>query len=386
MKKLAKKIKFLRIIILSIVALTATFTLLPDYLQKAVIYYKPNIDDHKIFNNREVTAGNPIPWPKSKKYNAYEVSQAWKDTLKHYETVSFLVVHKDSLLYENYMDNHTDSTYSNPFSVTKSIVSLLIGCAIEDGYISDLDEKVTNYLSWLKGGYSQDLTIRHLLSMSSSSTWDESYSSPFSITARAYYGRNLRKTIRDLEIKKQPGIVFRYKSGDTQLLGAILKEATGQNISEYASRKLWQPLGAEIPAKWSLDKKDGTEKAFCCFNTTARDLARIGSLILNEGKFNGQQIVPSQYIKETKTPVRYLTDEDAKMVDYYGLHWWLIKQNNHHIPYARGIFGQYIFVIPEHDAIIVRLGHRRSHQYRNNHPKDVYSWLKVGLEILENAQ
>lgn len=388
MKRSTKKnkSKVLRIVIISIVAITAGYTLLPDYLQKALIYFTPDIYDHEIFDTREIEAGDPAPWPLSKKYNNPELSSPWMDSLKNYETTAFLVIHRDSLLYENFWHEHSPTTISNPFSVTKSIVSLLVGCAIEDGYLNGLDEKVKNYLPWLKGPFSDDLTIRHLLTMSSASSWNESYTSPFSITTRAYYGRNLKKTIRKIEIEKQPGIVFRYRSGDTQLLAAILKEATGKNLSEYTAQKLWHPLGAEAPANWSLDRKNGNEKAFCCFNSTVRDFARIGALVLNKGTFNGTRIVPEQYIKEITTPVKYLTDDDAKMVDYYGLHWWIMYHGEMEVPYARGIFGQYIYVVPEYDAVIVRLGHKRSRNYQSNHPEDAFTWLKAGLEIVRQNQ
>jgi CubicO group peptidase (beta-lactamase class C family) len=387
MKKSAKanKSNAFRMVILSIVALTATYTLLPDYLQKALIYLNPDIDDHRIFDNREVKISqNTHPWPFSSGYNQASLSASAVDSLEIYETVAFLVIKHDSILFERYWNKQSPTTLSNSFSMAKSIVSLLIGCAIEEGHIKGLDEKVVKYLPNLKGSYSNRLTIRHLLSMSSASSWDESYKSPFSITTQAYYGRNLEKTTKKIEIVQQPGIVFRYRSGDTQLLASILKTATGQTISEYASEKLWQPLGAESQALWSLDHKGGTEKAFCCFNSNARDFARIGHIVLNKGTFNNNQLIPKHYIREMTTPVNYLTDDDAKMVDYYGLHWWILNYKGQKIPYARGILGQYIFVLPAQRAVIVRLGNKRSDVYRAHHPADAFTWLESALEIIEN--
>lgn len=384
MKKSKKtnKSKTLRTIIIIIVALTATYTFLPNYLQKGIIYLNPNIDDYKIFDNREVKKGEPIPWPLAKNYGQLQLPATTRDSLEKYQSVAFLVIQRDSLVYESYWDGYTETSLSNSFSMAKSIVSLLIGCAIEDGYIKSLDEKAINYLPWLKGPYSEDLTIRHLLTMSSASNWDESYSSPFSITTRAYYGRSLRSTIKEVEIVKHPGIVWNYRSGDTQLLERILNKATEMPLAEYASLKLWQPLGAEESALWSLDKRKGTEKAYCCFNSNARDFARIGSLVLNEGEFANQRIVPEEYIEKMITPAKYLTNEDAEMVDYYGLHWWIMNYQGQQIPYARGILGQYIYVVPQHDAVIVRLGHKRSDSYQDHHPKDAFTWLKAGLELI----
>jgi CubicO group peptidase (beta-lactamase class C family) len=388
MKKSANtnKSKSLKIILISIVAVTATYILLPNYLQKGLIYLSPNIDDFLIFDNREVKTGKSRPWPLSANYGNIGLKETKLDSLQKYQTVAFLVIHKDSILFEGYWNGYTKQTPSNSFSMAKSIVSLLIGCAIEDGFIQGLDEKVSNYLPWLKGPFSNELTIRHLLSMSSASSWDESYSSPFSITTQAYYGRDLPAVMHKVEISQHPGVAFSYKSGNTQLLERVLHKATGISISEYASQRLWQPLGAENPALWSLDRKYGTEKAYCCFNSNARDFARIGSLVLNHGSFRGLKIVSPNYIKEMTKPVKYLTDKDANMVDYYGLHWWIMNYKGEKIPYARGILGQYIYVLPREDAVIVRLGHKRSKNYHLHHPVDAFTWLQTGLDIIRQNQ
>lgn len=380
--KKAHKSKTFKIVILSIVGVTALYTLLPDYLQKGVIYLTPNIDDYKIFDNREVETDNPQSWPLTADYNQYAVSSSVKDSMDLLKSTGYLIIQNDSLLFEQYYRDYQGTELSNSFSMAKSIVALLIGCAIDDGHIHGLDDKVKKYLPWLKGANSEDLTIRHLLTMSSGSSWDESYSSPFSVTTKAYYGRDLPGLMKKVKIKNHPGIVYNYRSGDTQFLERILTQTTGMSLSEYASEKLWKPLNAETPAQWSLDRREGIEKAFCCFNSTPRDFARIGNLVLNQGKYNGQSLLSSDFINEITTPARYLTNDEAQMVDYYGLHWWIVNYNGEMIPYARGILGQYIFVIPSQNAVIVRLGHQRSKEYNNHHPLDVYTWLKAGLDII----
>ncbi|WP_291859628.1 serine hydrolase [Marinilabilia sp.] len=379
-----KKSKAFRIIIFSIVGITALYTLLPDYLQKGLIYLTPDIDDYKIFDNREVKTGTPLPWPATFDYNQNAPSSgAINDSIDLLETTGLLVIQNDSILFEEYYEGHEATTISNSFSMAKSIVSLLVGCALHDGYIHSLDDKVVKYLPWLKGPHSKSLTIRHLLTMSSGSGWDEHYSSPFSITTRAYYGRDLPGTMKKVKILNHPGIMFNYRSGDTQFLERILTSTTGMSLAEYASEKLWQPLGAETPALWSLDRRQGTEKAYCCFNSTPRDFARIGSIVLNKGEFMGKRILSADFIREMTTPVKYLTNKEAQMVDYYGLHWWIMDFEGEKIPYARGILGQYIFVVPSHNAVLVRLGHQRSKEYRNHHPLDAYTWLRAGIDIIE---
>jgi CubicO group peptidase (beta-lactamase class C family) len=142
-------------------------------------------------------------------------------------------------------------------------------------------------------------------------------------------------------------------------------------------------MGAEHDALWCLDKKDGLEKAYCCFNSNARDFARFGKLVLNHGSFNGKQVISEKYITETTTPARDLLDDEGKPLDFYGYQWWLVKRNGKYIPYMRGILGQYIFVIPEKNAIIVRLGRVRSKSYIGHHPSDVITYLEEGMKMLK---
>jgi len=219
--------------------------------------------------------------------------------------------------------------------------------------------------------------------MSSGSNWDESYTSPMSMTTQAYYGNDLQALAEEMHVVDEPGKYFSYKSGDTQLLSLIVKNATGKALGDYASEKLWQPMGAEHDALWCLDKKDGLEKAYCCFNSNARDFARFGKLVLNHGRFNGKQVISEKYITEATTPARYLLDDEGKPLDFYGFQWWIVKSGGKYIPYARGILGQYIFAIPEKNAIIVRLGHTRSENYIAHHPCDVITYLEEGMKMLK---
>ena len=238
-----------------------------DYLFKAVYYNFAGIDDYKIFSNTRVANDQPQPWPVSSSYNNIRVPDSLTLMMKELQTVALLVIKNDSVLYENYQDGYSDSSLSNSFSVAKSITSLLIGIAIKEGKIKSVDETVGHYLPEFKDGLATKLTIRHLLTMSSGSNWDESYANPLSVTTEAYYGSDLYKTATGVKIINEPGTLHSYKSGDTELLGLILEKATGKSLSEYASEKLWKPMGATHPAFWSTDHENGNEKAYCCFNT-----------------------------------------------------------------------------------------------------------------------
>ncbi len=357
---------------------------MPDYLQKAILYQHPGIDDYTLFDNRVVSASpTPVPWPLSDHYNKKPVAPQWHDSLEHYKTVAYLVVKNDTLLHEEYWDHYDNTSLSNSFSMAKSIVGLLVGCAIEDGAIKSVDQKAADFLPHLNNEWGAKLTIKDLLTMSSASSWDESYSSATSITTKAYYGKNLNKLMETIKIDEEPGVTFEYESGNTQLLAMIITKATGKTISQYTSEKIWQPLGAQHDALWSLGRADGIEKAYCCFNTNARDFARLGLLILHHGMVNGQQIIPAAYINETITPATYLKNKDGVAVDYYGYHWWLLNYRGMTMPVARGILGQYIIVIPEHNAIVVRLGHERSQTQINNFPIEIYPYVDAAMEILE---
>ncbi len=209
--------------------------------------------------------------------------------------------------------------------------------------------------------------------MSSGLNWEEGYSSPFSPTTEAYYGTDLKKLIYNLTPIEEPGKIFRYKSGDTQLLSFVLEKATGRSISDYAQEKLWKPLGCENDAYWSLDKDNGSEKAYCCINSNARDFAKFGKLYLDSGKVNGKQIIPVDYFLNSIQPSGLPDgDLDMKKCDFYGYQWWIIPEyKGHKIFYARGILGQNIIVISDLKTIVVRLGKIRGERVGKHH-KEVF--------------
>lgn len=350
------------------------------HIYKAVFYNFADIDDNTIFYSRKVEAGNPIEWPLSKNYNKILMPSFLEEEHKQNESVAFLIIKDDSIRLEKYWEGYDENSLSNSFSMAKTIVSILVGIAIDEGKIKSLDEPVANYLEEFKGGGKEVITIRNLLTMSSGLNWDESYSNPFSVTTKAYYGNNLRKLISKLEKIEDPGKVIKYLSGNSQILAFVLEKATGMKLSKYASEKLWKPLGARNSAEWSLDKKEGEEKAYCCFYSNARDFAKIGQLFLKKGNWYGQQMVSEQYVLESITPAA-LSQDDGTPNDYYGYAWWIIPNyKNQKIYYARGILGQYIIVVPDKEMIIVRLGKNRGEK-RGNHYSDLFSYIDGALEM-----
>jgi CubicO group peptidase (beta-lactamase class C family) len=355
---------------------------IPTYVINAIQHGNPGLNDYHIFENRKVRAGKPDPWKLSQDLNKVNLLDSLQEQLEHFKPIAFLVIKNGEIIYEKYWEDYSENSLSNSFSVAKSIVGLLVGIAIDEGHIDSLDQSVGDFLPEFASEDMSKITLRDLLTMSSGTNWDEAYSNLNSITTQAYYGDNLRALVTNLQLVETPGVRFNYQSGNTEILAMVLNRATGKTLSEYASEKLWRKIGATHDAWWSLDKKDGIEKAFCCFNTNARDFARIGQLILNKGKWNQDQVVSEAYIEETIQPAHYLIDEKSQPVDFYGLHWWVIHDKNRQIPYMRGILGQYIFAIPDEQAVVVRLGHERSSVYRGEHTEDIYLYLNIADHIL----
>ena len=370
------------------------------YVRQALLHLMPKIDQYPIFENRVVKAGDPMPLPYASGVNGRRIAPRFEEDFSRYGTVAFVVLKHGQVWAEQYWEGYSDTSHSNSFSMAKSIVSLLVGCAIQDGYIRSVDQPVGDFLpEW--GAFEGDtLTIRDLLTMSAGVKWDESASSLFSTTTEAYYGKDLWGLAQREILIEKPGVYFNYQSGVTQILAFVLKKATGKNIADYASEKIWTPIQAEEDALWSLDHEGGMEKAYCCFNSNARDFARLGQLVLQHGYWYPRRgnasdsvaarisVVDSAYIAEATTPATYLKArlEDGREVPctMYGYQFWMLDYKGLDVTYFRGILGQYIFVIPALDAVVVRLGHERSDTYNvdQDYPVDVDIWLEAALDLL----
>lgn len=341
----------------------------------------PSPIEYGIFRNRTIKAGSPIHWPKAYDFGTKEVPEEVQKTMEDMRTLAFLVFRNDSMVYERYWEGHGPKAISNSFSMAKTFVSILTGIAIAEGKINSVEDKVGKYLPEFKEGKNADLSIKHLLTMSSGINFDEDYKSPLAYPAKAYYGNDLRELTLKYHVEKTPGKEFEYLSGNTEILAFVLERATGKSISEYASEKLWKPLGAESDAMWNLDHDNGVEKAYCCFIASAGDFARLGSLYMNKGKFRDQQIVPENYVSESIVPADLIDSETKEKIDRYGYSWWLLKHQGEDIFYARGILGQYVIVIPSQKIIAVRLGHKRTNEKINDHPVDVFKYIDAALSI-----
>ena len=314
------------------------------------------------------------------------------------QTRAFLVIKDDTILYEHYWGQHDENRVSNSFSMAKTIVSLLLGVALDEGKIESLEEPVAKYIDRFKYNARAELTIKQVLTMSAGFDWEESGINPLSETAEAYYGSNLERLVTTQQIIEPPGKVFHYQSGNTQLLAMIIEKATGVTISEYAEEKIWKKIGSENEAFWSLDKENGDEKAYCCFYATARDFARLGRLLLKKGNWEGVQVVSAEYIEEMFKVQSELRTKDEIENAVYSYQFWIYNNFNKPMYYFRGLLGQYIMILPSENTVVVRLGEKTEKNFKlhrvalfpdkkNNfdflvgHSLDILKYLEMKSEI-----
>lgn len=263
--------------------------------------------------------------------------------LRETDTQAFVVAHEDRLVYERYFGGADRGTLETSFSVAKSFVSTLVGIAIEEGRIDDLDDPVTDYLPELaaRDPRFERIALRDLLTMSSGVGYSESELPwPWGDDTYTYYGVDLREVaLERSEVERPPGQDWHYNNYNPLLLGLVLERATGMSVSSYMATRLWQPLGAGSDATWNLDSEgSGFEKLESGLNATAVDYARFGLLFLHGGTWKGERVIPAEWARDA-TAAQTATDYDNS----YGYFWWVDAQRPGNF-YAFGNYGQYIYV------------------------------------------
>lgn len=344
----------------------------------------PGIDDYTMFPYNKVKAAqDPEPWKISKEYGKAKLSPDLFKKIEQYDPAAFLVVHNDSILYEHYWDGYSDTSRSNSFSMAKTLTAMNVAKAVQEGKINSLDDKVIKYLPNLKGKYADEVTIKNLLQMTSGIDFDENYSNPFGFMAKVYYGNKIKEKTLKYEALSKPDKIWKYSGGNTLLLSFIVEKVTGESMSEYFSKNIWQPVGAETDAYWTIGKQ-GREKAYCCFNSNVRDFARLGQLLIDSGRWNGKQVLPLWFCRDGLQTVEGVKNKKGEKVDYYGYQIWMTDYKGRKAFYLRGILGQYVICVPEENLVIVRLGNTRSKQYIKHHPTDVSDDLEAGFQLIKS--
>lgn len=371
-------------IVLIIVGLS--FTNRFSHLKNFTVWGAHTIHDYKTHPTRLVESGDQHqPWVLDSGYNSKEIPADLMTIIDSNDTHAFLVIQDGKLIYEKYWDGYDTTRLSGSFSAAKSIISLLIGIAVDEGKIKSLEEPVANYVPHFKTNGLEKVRIKDLLTMSSGTNYNEADKGYFSLNAYGYYGDDEEYMVGMMAKKEEPGVYWQYRSGDTQVLGLIVEKVFNTSISDLVSERFMKPMGAQSDALWLLDGSKKHEKAFCCFNAVARDYARFGQLVLNKGKWKDKQIVSEKYIAEATTPASYLKDryEDDKAVDFYGYQYWMVDHSGVHAIAQNGLFGQYVYIIPEKNAVVVRLGESKVTKPIHHHQPENFTYIDAALSVLK---
>ncbi|MBA3773631.1 MAG: serine hydrolase [Ramlibacter sp.] len=265
-------------------------------------------------------------------------------------SAALLIVHDGKLRLERYGLDFDSSGRWTSFSVAKSMTSTLVGAAIRDGHIKSMDDKVSAYIPQMKGSAYDDVSIRQLLTMTSGVKWNEDYADRDSDVARFNNHQPeqgvdaLVSYMRRLPRAVPPGTRWNYSTGETNLVGILVSQATKKPLAAYLSEKIWAPAGMEQQATWLLSKT-GQEISGCCIQAAARDYARFGQFILGGARVNGQSIVPDGWLAEATTTRTGIGQPERG----YGYQWWTYADGTFA---ARGIFGQGIFIDPQRKLVI----------------------------------
>ncbi|NDG99918.1 MAG: class C beta-lactamase-related serine hydrolase [Opitutae bacterium] len=313
-----------------------------------------HIYDRSHFDQREMPVFNAVTL--SEGSYTLELSPETRTALESYDTKGLIVLEKDSVVLEEYWDDHDASTISNSFSTAKTVITLLIQIAIQDGYIDSWDDPITKYIPEyeIPEGVAEP-TLRHFSTMTAGMQIKENYNDPFSKTAKLYYGDNAEATALSVPPGKHPtGEVYEYQSAQTQVLTVALSRAVGESVSSFANRELFAKVGFEVPATWHLDRADGLELGFCCLNVSVRDFAKLGQFILHDGKINGQPVVDSAFIA--------MASQGYKS-PYYGHSFWIYPEPHNHVFGFRGMLGQDILIDRAHQRVVMRVGQRDGGKY-----------------------
>ncbi len=271
--------------------------------------------------------------------------------LNSQQLMGLMVVQNNAIRFEYYAPGHTKESRWASFSITKSVTSMLVGAAIQDGYIDRIEDPVFKYLPRLKGSNYGESRIVDLLQMASGIAWSEDYDDPRSdvAIAGALNGISLTQYLTKLPIVSSPGTLFNYNTAETNLLGEVLRSAIGMSAAPFLSQKIWQPMGMEYDANWLLSSPYDRETGGCCISATLRDYAKLGLFALADGvALDGTRILPIGWMDDSVKP--------SAGYQGYGYQWWLYEDGRYS---ARGAFGQAIFIDPKSNLVIAAQGNSK---------------------------
>jgi CubicO group peptidase (beta-lactamase class C family) len=379
--------------------LIVAFALYPSqYVLRLLAWGDADVADYQRFPAYKLQPGQPnfrfVSAPDEARVQAlFETDAAVTDLdkfLADNATQAFLVIQHDRILYEKYYNGAQRESVVTSFSEAKSFTSALIGIAMAEGQIRSVDDPITTYLPELadRDPRFADITIKHLLMMASGIKYAEF---PFfhGDDAKTYYYPDLRRlALEQTSIAGGPGEEFLYNNYHPLLLGLILERATGKPVPAYLQEKLWSRLGMEFEGSWSLDSEaSGFAKMESGINGRAIDFAKFGRLFLNGGVWEGEQIIPAAWVQASTREIK-VADRAAYYKDsafftelngYYGYMWWGVPRAGGRNDFlALGNHGQYLYVSPEKDLIIVRHG--------AEYGVDTWDWVKLFYQVASRIE
>lgn len=328
---------------------------------RGIIWGGSKFDDWKRFPSRVVQASTE---PQCFEQNTPEWFGELKidntplaEYLEASNTTAFIVLQGDELLYEGYFNGSSREATQASLSVAKSFVSTLVGVAIEEGFIGSLDEPVTTYIPELldRDPRFADITLRHLIMMSSGLRFERDASNPFSDDFITSHSPNMREAALNSKIVEVPGKRYHYNDYNPLLVGMVLERATRMPVSKYLESRLWGPMGAEGDGSWDLDsERSGFERMSVGINGSAIDFAKLGWLFLHGGKAGDRQVVPQAWVEQITSGNNAIYTARGEHANYYLNFWFLDVANKAY--YAEGNFCQFIYVYPAADLVLVRHG------------------------------
>jgi CubicO group peptidase (beta-lactamase class C family) len=345
-------------------ALTLLLLCCNGCLAARIVYFNtPTLSAASSFDSRAVRASrSPAPLPSSEAEAQFALTSAERARydsfdafLEAQQTRAFVAIHDDRVVYERYFHGVSAASQLPGFSMSKTFAAALVGRALSQGLLSSLDQPLVKDIPELsqKAGYSA-ITEEQLLRMISGIDFAEESLEG----VKLYYTTNLRDLIYSYDAKWPAGQHYLYGSVNIQLLWEVIHRRLGtETVTHYFERELWDQLGAQDPASWSLDSEaSGVEKFFGGFNASARDQARLGLLYLHGGILNGHEILPSAWVARSLTPDPiagwvHTTDGWVRR----GMYQWFLTRDGRGY-FAKGYQGQYIFVVPDRNAVFVRFG------------------------------
>lgn len=350
------------------------------YLGRWVAWNFSDIKDYEKFPDRAIENAEPVFHfiSDDKDQSIKNVTYSFKekerikdidDFIAQTETTALIIVKDDTIRFEGYANGYARASINTSFSIAKSITSMLMGVAIDEGVIDDIEDPITKYLPELMDSDPnlQQVTLSHLLMMQSGFFYRD-HDLIWGDKPKNYYSPCLRNRVLNVKLSEAPGSRWQYMGYNPIMCGMIIERVTNQTVTNYFQEKVWKKLGMEFDASWSIDSEaDQMEKMESGVNARAIDFVKLGRLMLKGGNWNGEQVISKEWVKDC-------TSLDGSVKAWEGVHyknfWWIYPANENHPQSfaATGHLGQYIFVSPEEQTIIVRFGKSEG---------KVDSWIRI---------